>query len=160
MTTFGGDGGAPCLVPCLSASCTHPLVPLCFSEPLCVSFASFHTHELHFWKKSSCLFALKGLRALVEPLNPWKLWQVNVTSCVTADEPGVQESHSTEGEISPLQCGCESRKLWKQWVILHRGGDGMSGRVRGWGDEQAVAGGGTMGVWFPAGMRTYAQTGF
>lgn len=43
MTTFGGDGGAPCLVPCLSASCTHPLVSLCFSEPLCVSFASFHT---------------------------------------------------------------------------------------------------------------------
>lgn len=100
MTTFGGDGGAPCLVSCLSASCTHPLVSLCFSEPLCVSFASFHIHELHFWKKSSCLFALKGLRALVEPLNPWKLWQVNVTSCVTADEPGVQESHSTEGEIS------------------------------------------------------------
>lgn len=52
----------PCLVSCLSgrfASRTHPLVSLCFSEPLCVSFASFHTHELHFWKKCSCLLALK-----------------------------------------------------------------------------------------------------
>lgn len=133
MTTFGGDGGAPCLVPCLSASCTHPLVSLCFSEPLCVSFASFHTHELHFWKKSSCLFALKGLRALVEPLNPWKLWQVNVTSCVTADEPGVQESHSTEGEISPLQ------------VAVSRGNsennessstEGETACLEEWGDEE------------------------
>lgn len=102
-----------------------------FSEPLCVSFASFHTHELHFWKKSSRLFALKGLRALVEPLNPWKLWQVNVTSCVTADEPGVQESHSTEWEISPLQ----SMRLWVKETLKTMSHPPQRGRRHVWKSE-------------------------